>query len=385
MRERQLHRWAAYALVFIAFALIGLGLIALYSVAGRFVGEKDASLLPLVERQLCWIGIGIGAGVALARIDYHWFLRRSTALLGLGLFLLLLCFLPGIGHRVHGSARWIGLGPLVLQPSEPLKWCLCLFAASQLGSPPTRRAEQWRRYATVLAVTLVLAGILVFARDLGSAALYLTLAAVILVIAGVPLWLIGPGCLAAAGGILGVALSIPERRARLLAFWDMESDKQGKAYQVWQALVALGSGGVTGLGLGNSRQKMYYLPEATTDFIFPILGEELGLWVTLGVVLAYLAFTLCGGWIALFAPDAEGLLLGMALIVLISIQAIANLGVVTGLLPNKGLPLPFISYGGSNMLFCLMALGTLLNIHRQGGKGSAFSVESRGAQRSVRL
>ncbi len=385
MRERTLHRWIGYALILVAFALMGLGLIALYSAAGRFVGEKDASLLPLVERQLCWIGMGIGAGALLTRIDYHWFLKHSWALLGLGLFLLLLCFLPGVGHTVHGSSRWISLGPLTLQPSELIKWFLCIFAAAQLGKPVLRPRGRWRRYATVLAVTVAFAGLLLLARDLGSAALYLALATVVLVIAGMPLWLIGPGCLTAAGVILGVALSIPERRARLLAFWNMESDKQGKAYQVWQALVALGSGGVTGLGLGNSRQKMYYLPEATTDFIFPILGEELGLWVTLGVVLAYLVLALCGGWIALFAPDGEGVLLGMGLVTLIAVQAIANLGVVTGLLPNKGLPLPFISYGGSNVLFCLMALGTLLNIHRQGGNGSAFSVESQGAQRNVRL
>ncbi|VVM05760.1 Lipid II flippase FtsW [Methylacidimicrobium cyclopophantes] len=385
MRERELHRWVGYVLTLTAFALMGLGLIALYSAAGRFVGEKDTSLLPLVERQLCWIGVGIGGGLLLARVDYHWLLKRSWILVGVGLLLLLLCFVPGIGHKVHGSARWISLGPLTLQPSELIKWVLCIFAADQLGRPTGRRWERWRRYLTVLLVISGFAGLLLLARDLGSAALYMTLAMVVLVIAGVSLWLIVPGFLTVAGGLLGVALSIPERRARLLAFWNMDGDKQGKAYQVWQALVALGSGGVTGLGLGNSRQKMYYLPEATTDFIFPILGEELGLWVTLGVVLVYLVLSLCGGWIALLAADGEGLLLGMGLITLIAVQAIANLGVVTGLLPNKGLPLPFISYGGSNLLFCLMALGTLLNIHRQGGRGSAFAVESQGAQRSVRL
>ncbi|MGD9895621.1 MAG: FtsW/RodA/SpoVE family cell cycle protein [Candidatus Methylacidiphilaceae bacterium] len=384
MRERRLHRWIGYVLTLVVFALMGLGLIALYSAAGRFVSEKDVSLYPIVGRQLCWMGLGIGAGAILTRIDYHWFLEHSWALLGIGFLLLMLCFLPGIGHAVHGSSRWISAGPLTLQPSELSKWVLCVFAAAQLGKAGSGRSR-WRRYGVVLAVTMAFAGLLILARDLGSAALYISLTMVVLVIAGMPLWLIGPGCLTAAGVILAVALSIPERRARLLAFWNMDSDKQGKAYQVWQALVALGSGGVTGLGLGNSRQKMYYLPEATTDFIFPILGEELGLWVTLGVVVAYLVLALCGGWIALFAPDGEGLLLGMGLVTLIGVQAIANLGVVTGLLPNKGLPLPFISYGGSNLLFCLMALGTLLNIHRQGGKGSAFSVETQGAQRSVRL
>jgi len=133
-----------------------------------------------------------------------------------------------------------------------------------------------------------------------------------------------------------------------------------------QALIALGSGGLTGLGLGNSRQKMYWLPEVNTDFVFPIIGEELGMWVTLSVVLAFLLLVLCSGWITLHAPDPAGVLLGTGLTLMISLQALMNLAVVTSLMPCKGIPLPFISYGGSNLLTCLAAMGILFNLHRQG-------------------
>ena len=140
----------------------------------------------------------------------------------------------------------------------------------------------------------------------------------------------------------------------------------GKGWQQLQALIALGSGGLSGLGLGNSRQKMYYLPEVNTDFVFPIIGEELGMWVALGIVLAFLVLMLCSGWITLHAPDSAGVLLGTGLTVMIALQAMMNLAVVTSLMPCKGIPLPFISYGGSNLLTCLAAVGILFNMHRQG-------------------
>src|SRR5215210_452507 len=157
-----------------------------------------------------------------------------------------------------------------------------------------------------------------------------------------------------------------ERLGRLLAFMDLEAHKEGAGLQQWQALIAIGSGGVDGLGLGNGRVKMAYLPEAHTDFILPMIGEELGLRFTLGVVFCYLVIILCGTVIAVQSRDRFGMLLGMGLIVIIALQAAVNIGMTTALLPNKGLPLPFISYGGSNLLFCLVSVGILINIWRQG-------------------
>ena len=158
---------------------------------------------------------------------------------------------------------------------------------------------------------------------------------------------------------------MPERLDRLVAFMDPEAHQQSGGYQVSQALVALGSGGTRGVGIGQSIQKMFYLPEAHTDFIFPILGEELGLWATLSVVFIFLLFTLLGSYIACHASDLTGMALSMGLTTLVAMQSVANLAVVTGLLPPKGVGLPFISYGGSNLVLCLAAVGLLLSLHRQ--------------------
>jgi cell division protein FtsW len=163
-----------------------------------------------------------------------------------------------------------------------------------------------------------------------------------------------------------VATHMQQRLARLLAFLDLEKHRLGAGLQQYQALIAFGSGGVDGLGLGNSRQKQAYLPEAHTDFIFSIIGEELGLRCTLMIVFCYLLIIVCGVLIAMNARDRFGILLGFGLVVVIALQAAVNIGVNTSLLPNKGLPLPFVSYGGSNLAFCLMSVGILINIYRQG-------------------
>jgi cell division protein FtsW len=167
-------------------------------------------------------------------------------------------------------------------------------------------------------------------------------------------------------GLIGISLFDHQRMSRWMAFLHPELYKDGAGYQQLQGLIALGSGGLSGLGLGNSLQKMYYLPEVNTDFVFPIIGEELGMWVTLAVVLAFLVLVLCSGWITIHAPDPSGVLLGTGITVMIGLQALMNLAVVTSLMPCKGIPLPFISYGGSNLLTCLAAVGILFNLHRQG-------------------
>lgn len=184
---------------------------------------------------------------------------------------------------------------------------------------------------------------------------------------------------------------MPQRFGRLMAFMHPEKYPT-EAYQSVQGLIALGSGGVEGLGLGNGRQKMMYLPFAHTDFIFPVVGEELGLRVTLAVVLAYIIFILCGTIIALRARDRFGMLLGFGIVVIIAIQAAVNIGVTTAMLPNKGLPLPFISYGGSNLVFCLLGVGILINIYRQGlneqdeqKQSTVLRARTRNARRVVRL
>jgi cell division protein FtsW len=210
-------------------------------------------------------------------------------------------------------------------------------------------------------------------------------------IAGTRLFYLAPTVASGLAALIFVALKMPQRFGRIMAF--MYPDKYPtEAYQQLMGLIALGSGGVEGLGLGNGRQKMSYLPFAHTDFIFPVVGEELGLRITLIVVFAYIVFILCGATIAMRARDRFGMLLGFGIIAIIALQAAVNIGVTTSLLPNKGLPLPFISYGGSNLVFCLLGVGILINIYRQGlnerdeQKNSVtLRARTRNARRVVRL
>jgi cell division protein FtsW len=185
-------------------------------------------------------------------------------------------------------------------------------------------------------------------------------------IAGSNLILLGALALSGVGGILFVATTMPERMGRLVAFMNPEKFKEDAGLQQMQALIAWGSGGIEGLGLGQGRQKMLYLPYAHTDFIFPMIGEELGLRISLLVVFLFVVIIVCGMMIALHAKDRAGLLLGSGIVSLLALQAAVNIGVTTSLLPNKGLPLPFISYGGSNLATCLFGVGVLLSIYRRG-------------------
>jgi cell division protein FtsW len=202
--------------------------------------------------------------------------------------------------------------------------------------------------------------------DLGYTSLLGVVTLILLLCAGTKLRYLLPMPLLGFAGLLTLAIAMPERRSRLLSFLDVEGTRLADGLQGWQSLIAFGSGGLSGLGLGNSRQKMFWLPEAHTDFIFPIVGEELGMWVALAVVLAFLLFVLSGGWISMHAPDTTGLLLGIGVTTLVGLQALMNFLVVTSMMPNKGLPLPFISYGGTNLLFCFASIGILFGLHRQG-------------------
>ena len=213
--------------------------------------------------------------------------------------------------------------------------------------------------------------------DLGTTAIIGGTAFLMLFVAGVNLAYLLPLPIMGVAGILYVAIHIPERLKRLGAFWDLENHKEGGGYQQWNGLIALGSGGVDGLGLGNGRQKFMYLPEAHTDFIFPTIGEELGLVFTLLIVFCYVVMIISGIAIALNARDRFGMLMGVGITGMLALQAAMNIGVTTAVLPNKGIPLPFISYGGSNLLFCLLGVGILLNIHRNGGSEKAIRAVTR--------
>ena len=357
-------RNTAHTLLICVAGLIGLGLVMLASV-GPFSPDNRGQPLFFLQRQGLWLVAGIGVCVVLARMDPKILITRGIWILFGATLLVLLCHVPGIGRTVKGSARWIPLGPFALQPGEFLKLATVIFASGWVHQQKEKMKSPW--YGLVLPMLILALPILLLLKqpDLGSAMFVVVAASVVLFAGGAPILPLAMLGLLAVVGLIGLALTMPERMGRLVAFMDPEAHRQGGGYQVWQALVALGSGGTRGVGLGQSVQKMFYLPEAHTDFIFPILGEELGLPFTLGVVAVFLVITLLGGYIACHAPDLTAMTLGIGLTALVAMQAVANLAVVTGLLPPKGVGLPFISYGGSNLVLCLAAVGLLVALHRQ--------------------
>jgi cell division protein FtsW len=365
MNPATLHRQVGYLLLVTVLGLVALGIVMLFSISGKQAAEGTGAIYGAMQKQVAWIGLGGIACAILCRCDYHEFVRRAPLILLATGFLLLLVFVPHIGKKINGSWRWINVAGFTLQPSEFVKWALILFLSFWLGKNQRRMRTSWQGMGVPCAAACVVAVVLLVSQDIGSTAMVFAILSSMLFVGGAPKrWLIPIPFLALAG-LLSVAWLWPERRARLLAFLHPEAHSD-KAHQQLQALIAFGSGGPDGIGLGNSRQKMYWLPEANTDFIFPVVGEELGLWVTLGVVLCFLLLMLCSGWITFHAPDPQGVFLGTGITTLMGLQAIANMGVVTSLLPNKGLPLPFISYGGSNLMLCMICVGMLLNLQRQG-------------------
>ena len=344
--------------------LLALGIVMLAS-TGEFAQDAHGRPYFFLKHQLMWLGVGIVGCAVMARLDYKYLIKKWGWVYAVSLLLLVFCFVPGIGAKINGSSRWIRLGFATFQPSELAKAACILAMAWWLSQEHQLEKQFLRGIVLPLLVVGLPMGLIVCEVDVGSTVLIGGTAMCMLFVAGSPWKFIG-GLMTLGIGAVGLAISMmPERLGRFLAFMNPEK-YPADAYQTQQGLIALGSGGMSGLGLGNGRQKLLYLPYAHTDFIFPMVGEELGLIGTLGVILAYILFMLGGVSIAMKARDRAGLLAGMGVVMLISMQALVNLGVTTELLPNKGLPLPFISYGGSNLAFCLLGVGVLINIYRQG-------------------
>lgn len=356
---------SAYLLVLSVTALVSIGMVMLFS-TGAYAHDAHGDAYFFLKRQGAWLAIGVVACVGAALLDYHVWAKLWLPLFIVAAILLGLCFVPHIMHRLNGSSRWVKFGPVVFQPSELGKFAAIVTLAWWF----TRFEQKSSRFLHGFIVPMLIVGVLMLLivreEDLGTTLLIcVTMVAVMFVAGSNPLYMT---VLAVAGvvGILFLATHMHERMARLVAFMDLEQHKEDAGLQQWEALKAFGSGGIWGLGLGNSVEKMQFLPYAHTDFIFPIIGEEMGLRATLLVVLLFLLVTLSGTLIAMQARDRFGMLLGFGLVINIALQACVNIGMTTALLPNKGMPLPFISSGGSNLCLCLLFTGVLLNIYRQG-------------------
>ena len=351
---------AVTVLVFCVAALLSLGLVMLYSSSM----PKDGS--HYVRIQLIWSALGVLVCLVCLFLDYRILKRLAVPLLIMTVILLALVFVPHVGVHRKGASRWLGYGKTSLfQPSEVAKLAL-IIALAWYGERFQRQMPSLKRGVIIpgLLVAMVL-GLIFIEPDRGTTILLAGVSGSMLLIAGVRWRYIVPPVLIGMAG-LAVSLCFDHMRARrILSWWHLEEHKSGVGYQAYQAMLALGAGGWTGRGLGNSRQKLGFVPEQHTDFILSIIGEELGLVATVLVVVAFIAIVLCGIYIAMRAPDTFGLLLGSGISFMIGLQAFINIGVVTSTLPNKGMPLPFISYGGSNLLLMLASIGLLLGIARQ--------------------
>jgi cell division protein FtsW len=359
-------KWAASILIFCVAVLIGLGMVMLYSSSMNMEVNKSAVGAHYLLSQLTWCVFGLICGVAAASMDYRQLKKASPWLLGLSVLLLLLVFAPFVGIASKGAHRWIGRPGLPhFQPSELAKLALILFLAAY-GDRYQRQMAGFKKGLLIPGAVMAVVLLLIFVEpDRGCTILLVAVCGVMLIVAGVRWsYLIPPAALV----IVGLAISFlhdPMRMRRIMAWVHPEQNKEGAGYQVYQAMIALGSGGWMGLGLGNGRQKLGFVPEDHTDFIFAIIGEELGLVATMAVVLLFVVLVICGVFIARRSCDAFGLLLGAGLTFMIGLQAFINIGVVTSVLPNKGMPLPFISYGGSNLVLMLVCVGLLISIARR--------------------
>jgi len=357
---------AYYALLSTIVVLNLVGLVMVLSSSSVEALANYGSSWLFFKRQLAWTILGLGGLAVTCRIDYRGLRRLVGPLLVTSTVLLLLVLVPGLGVSVSGSTRWLGRGSLRFQPSELAKFALLVFCADVL----TRRAANvgdWRFVLRPVGLMFCFFGGLVMLQpDMGTTIVLAMLTGTILFVGGLRLRHLA---LVLCGGLgAGTLLAIvePYRRARLLSFIDPFADAKSGGYQVAQSLIALGSGGWTGVGLGAGRAKWLFLPNAHTDFIFAVIGEELGLVGCALVLFLFGALAVLGVRTALRAPDRFGTLLAAGITGWIVGQAIVNVGAVTGMLPVTGVPLPFVSFGGSALLFTMCAAGVLLNVARQG-------------------
>jgi cell division protein FtsW len=329
-----------------------------------------------VKRQFIWGLIALIAGMLVCRFDYHRWRFLAVPIFAVAVILLALVFVPGVGVKIGGSRRWLHFGSIGLQPSEFAKFALILVMAWWMAREQ-RYASDFLRGAILPAALLGIAvGLIFLEPDFGTTLLSAVVGMAVMYAGGArTIYLLA----FAVSGLTVFSLAVMRdevRLHRILAFLDPDKYSQTYSFQLVSAINAFIAGGLGGVGLGQSMQKLYYLPEAHTDFIFAIIGEELGVFATVGVVLLFAGLFFCGFKISQRAPDTFGRLLAFGITLMITLQAAINIGVVTGCLPTKGLPLPFISFGGSSLIMSLIEIGVLVNIaqHEQPDRVNAEDV-----------
>lgn len=369
----------AVLLVILVLALVAVGAVMLYS-ATAVTAEKSAKFQDgsyFLKRQLLWAFLGVGAMIVAARVPYRmWDRWRLTILLG-SIILLCLVFVPGVGAEINRARRWIRAGSWFLQPSEAAKVGIAVFLAGFAAADPERLRRFFRGFVPACLTLAAVCGLILVEPDIGTAFFVALVMGLMLFLAGVRMAHVLPIALAGALLVGYYALTHTEHfQARWESYWHPERDPLGKGHQPLQSKMALGAGHWTGVGLGSGTSKLYYLPEVHSDFIFAVIGEELGFVGAVAVLLLYLAFGAVGYRIMRRAPDRFGALLSFALTTYIILQAAMNVAVVTVCVPTKGIPLPFVSAGGSSLLFAMAGVGMLVSVSNASERGECREGES---------
>ncbi|GAA0125321.1 stage V sporulation protein E [Clostridium sp. CTA-19] len=351
-----------FILFAIILTLVCFGVLMVYSASSYSAAFKNNNAEFYLWKQLMWASLGVISMIVTMNVDYHKYKRYTGKLMIITIVLLLLVF---VFPPVNGARRWISLGPLGFQPSEIAKYVVVLFIAMFID----RKGEKIKSFkegiVPCLAVAGVYAGLILAEKNLSITAITMMVALVMLLISGVEMKKFAKIFLPiVALGVVAIIFE-PYRLRRVTGFMDPWKDAQGDGYQLIQSLLALGSGGLTGVGIGQSRQKCFYIPEPHTDFIFAIVGEELGFIGCAFVVILFILFLWRGLIAILKSKDIYGTMLATGIVAIITLQAIINIAVVTVSMPTTGVPLPFISYGGSSLVINMTAMGILLNITRQ--------------------
>jgi len=348
----------------ITFILVTFGIIMIYSTSAISAEDKFADQYYFLKRQLMWAGFAIVAMVVASLVPMDSLKTMSKPLLILIWFFLILVLIPGIGTKVGGARRWLRFGGWSFQPAEMAKLVLIIYSAHFLSRKHVEVEKFCHGILPLVIVLAVTVGLILKQPDFGTSVITGTVILVLMFVAGANI----KHLLLMAGAAMPVAVLMifkeSYRLQRMLVFINPWKDPSNTGYQITQSFIALGSGGFAGKGLGHSVQKLYYLPESYTDFIFSIIGEEMGFIGTSIIVLLFVGFFCVGMKICKNAPDRFTYLIGIGVTVMIALQGIIHMGVVSGCLPTKGLPLPFVSFGGSSLLVTMTGAGLLVNIER---------------------
>ncbi len=350
----------------VSVILICIGIVMIYSASSIYAWERYKDGFFFLKRHISFLVIGAFLTFLVMSVDYRKFKRFAKPLLILSSLLLILVLIPGIGREVSGARRWFRFRFISFQPSELANIAIIIYTADFIDRKGNLIRTFSKGFLPPICVLGLSALLILMQPDLGSALAIGILVFIMLFVAGVRISYLLFIILAGLPMLYILIASVPYRRMRIMAFLNPWLDPKGSGFQIIQSQIALGSGGIFGVGLGHSKQKLFYLPAAHTDFIFSIIGEELGLLGTLGVIILFMIFIQQGLKIIKNATDKFGYFLALGLVLMISIKGLINIGVSCGVLPTKGLPLPFISYGGSSFIFDLMSVGILINIARTG-------------------